>query len=285
MIWRGKLMFFKVFSSFRLPFFKKLLKRRVPQLFSDSIDFLKNKYGKFEVTSEDVYANIIVSLLIVSIILLFLSINFVKDIMISFMITLFSVICIYISIYYEIIGEYDQDNFLIHIYKFMVFRDIMLIYKSTNSIFEAVNFVASESYPIISANFEVILKNIINGLDPEDFSSEEAFLKPITLLLNEMLVNVKNADKIKGYMSTKDLLNLYEKVFSKIEAYCLFLLFIGMLLPLSLMFTIPYLSKFSPINVVMPLFILLQIVSLTVMSRIVSSNIYITLGGKSHEKL
>ncbi|MCS7367085.1 MAG: hypothetical protein NDF52_04310 [archaeon YNP-WB-062] len=278
-------MFFKVFSSFRLPFFKKLLKRRVPQLFSDSIDFLKNKYGKFEVTSEDVYANIIVSLLIVSIILLFLSINFVKDIMISFMITLFSVICIYISIYYEIIGEYDQDNFLIHIYKFMIFRDVMLIYKSTNSIFEAVNFVASGSYPIISANFEVILKNIINGLDPEDFSSEEAFLKPITLLLNEMLVNVKNADKIKGYMSTKDLLNLYEKVFSKIEAYCLFLLFIGMLLPLSLMFTIPYLSKFSPINVVMPLFILLQIVSLTVMSRIVSSNIYITLGGKSHEKL
>ncbi|MCR6623358.1 MAG: hypothetical protein NDF58_02185 [archaeon YNP-LCB-024-027] len=278
-------MFFKVFSSFRLPFFKKLLKRRVPQLFSDSIDFLKNKYGKFEVTSEDVYANIIVSLLIVSIILLFLSINFVKDIMISFMITLFSVICIYISIYYEIIGEYDQDNFLIHIYKFMVFRDVMLIYKSTNSIFEAVNFVASGSYPIISDNFEVILKNIINGLDPEDFSSEEAFLKPITLLLNEMLVNVKNADKIKGYMSTKDLLNLYEKVFSKIEAYCLFLLFIGMLLPLSLMFTIPYLSKFSPINVVMPLFILLQIVSLTVMSRIVSSNIYITLGGKSHEKL
>jgi hypothetical protein len=278
-------MFFKVFSSFRLPFFKKLLKRRVPQLFSDSIDFLKNKYGKFEVTSEDVYANIIVSLLIVSIILLFLSINFVKDIMISFMITLFSVICIYISIYYEIIGEYDQDNFLIHIYKFMIFRDVMLIYKSTNSIFEAVNFVASGSYPIISDNFEVILKNIINGLDPEDFSSEEAFLKPITLLLNEMLVNVKNADKIKGYMSTKDLLNLYEKVFSKIEAYCLFLLFIGMLLPLSLMFTIPYLSKFSPINVVMPLFILLQIVSLTVMSRIVSSNIYITLGGKSHEKL
>jgi len=278
-------MFFKVFSSFRLSFFKKLLKRRVPQLFSDSIDFLKNKYGKFEVTSEDVYANIIVSLLIVSIILLFLSINFVKDIMISFMITLFSVICIYISIYYEIIGEYDQDNFLIHIYKFMIFRDVMLIYKSTNSIFEAVNFVASGSYPIISANFEVILKNIINGLDPEDFSSEEAFLKPITLLLNEMLVNVKNADKIKGYMSTKDLLNLYEKVFSKIEAYCLFLLFIGMLLPLSLMFTIPYLSKFSPINVVMPLFILLQIVSLTVMSRIVSSNIYITLGGKSHEKL
>ncbi|NHV11905.1 MAG: hypothetical protein HA488_01645 [Candidatus Verstraetearchaeota archaeon] len=278
-------MFFKVFSSFRLPFFKKLLKRRVPQLFSDSIDFLKNKYGKFEVASEDVYANIIVSLLIVSIILLFLSINFVKDIMISFMITLFSVICIYISIYYEIIGEYDQDNFLIHIYKFMVFRDVMLIYKSTNSIFEAVNFVASGSYPIISDNFEVILKNIINGLDPEDFSSEEAYLKPITLLLNEMLVNVKNADKIKGYMSTKDLLNLYEKVFSKIEAYCLFLLFIGMLLPLSLMFTIPYLSKFSPINVVMPLLILLQIVSLTVMSRIVSSNIYITLGGKSHEKL
>ncbi|MCC6017614.1 MAG: hypothetical protein LM601_01045 [Candidatus Verstraetearchaeota archaeon] len=278
-------MFFKVFSSFRLPFFKKLLKKCVPQLFSDSIDFLKNKYGKIEVTSEDVYANIIVSLLIISIVVLFLSINFVKDIMISFMITLFSVICIYISIYYEIIGEYDQDNFLIHIYKFMVFRDIMLIYKSTNSIFEAVNFVASESYPIISANFEVILKNIINGLDPEDFSSEEAYLKPITLLLNEMLVNVKNADKSKGYMSTKDLLNLYEKVFSKIEAYCLFLLFIGMLLPLSLMFTIPYLSKFSPINVVIPLFILLQIVSLTVMSRIVSSNIYITLGGKSHEKL
>jgi hypothetical protein len=51
------------------------------------------------------------------------------------------------------------------------------------------------------------------------------------------------------------------------------------------MFTIPYLSKFFPINVVMPLFILLQIVSLTVVSKNLSSNIYITLGGGNHEEL
>jgi hypothetical protein len=278
-------MFFKVFSSFQLPFFKKLLKRHVPQPFNDSINFLKNKYEKIEVTPEDVYANIIVSLLIISVIILFLSINFVRDLIVSVMITLFSIICVYILIYYEIIGEYDHDNFLIHIYKFMVFRDMILVYKSTNSIFEAINFVASGSYPIISANFEVMLKNIINGLNPEDFSNEEAYLKLITLLLNEILVNAKNADKSKGYTSAKDVLNAYEKIFSKIEAYCLFLLFIGMLLPLSLMFTIPYLSKFFPINVVMPLFILLQIVSLTVVSKNLSSNIYITLGGGNHEEL
>ncbi|MCS7368276.1 MAG: hypothetical protein NDF57_00945 [archaeon GBS-70-058] len=278
-------MFFRVFSSFQPPFFKKLLRKHVPQLFTESINFLKNKYEKFEVSSEDVYANIIVSLLVISGVVLLISINFVKDTVISFLITLFFTICIYILIYYEIVGEYNHDRFLIHMYKFMAFRDMVLAYKSTNSIFEAINFVACGNYPIISTNFEVILKNIINGFDPEKFSSEATELKIISSLLNEMLVNVKNAEKSKEYMSAKDVLNAYEKLFSKIEAYCLFLLFIGMLLPLSLMFIIPHLNRFFPITFIMPLFVLLQIISLIVLSRILLSNIHVALGGGSHENL
>lgn len=271
---------FNIISVIRIQLLSKSLRKLMPEQFRSAASYLIYKYEKNNVLPEDIYTNIIIFTCISSIIVSYIiSSVFVKNLFISPSIFIFLLLSIYIVLYYGIASEYENDKLITHLYYFMVLKDMTLAYSSTKSILEAVRFVVLGEYPVISSILKNVIKNIVNGLDPERILIESNVImeidKSLDLQLSKLLSEVKRGEKFYP----QQILILYDKTFARLETYCLLLLFLGFLLPLISLFIIIS-TKIINTEIVLS-FILIQIIALTIFSKFLLTKIYDLVGVKN----
>ncbi|MEM3713338.1 MAG: hypothetical protein QXF82_00115 [Nitrososphaeria archaeon] len=270
----------KVFARGNIKILNKILGRYTSKEFDVAIKYLGDKYGLADVMSCNVYTNIVLFSLIILILFLVISLEIFKNpfhaVPISIMISLIS----YMVMYYSIIGEYERDKFILSTYYCLMFKEITLAYDSTKSILESIRFVASGNYPIISIIFEKIVQNIINGLEPEHVLTSIPY-ESICLRLKKIFSWIK-LKSTRDFLLEKEELNGYEKLLPKIEAYCLILISFGAFMPIIYSFIMIYMKMVIPIMILE--LALLQIVFLTFLSRLISSNLSIVIGEKNEKE-
>ncbi|MCX8169333.1 MAG: hypothetical protein N3E39_03950 [Candidatus Methanomethylicia archaeon] len=280
--------FFIIFSSIHFPFLFKKLSHIIPQEFYEAVDYLKIKYNKTHIRTEDIYLNILSFSIILSLISSCILSSFINNISVSILIFVILTIVIYLSIYYGILGDYEYDKLIVCLYYFMMFEDIRLAYFSTKSFIEAIRFAALGTYPVISNLLRNYLKNIINGIDIESkFIGKGNIDNPLEKLgvdIEKILLKVKLEDtysciyKTPNLESNNIIQNSYETIVSKIEAYCLLLIFSGFLIPIASTFVIVYIKVASHIGIL--LFTIFQVFIVTLLSRVLFSKIYDAIGEK-----
>jgi len=265
--------FFNLISKIHLTALSRKICNKVPKQFYDAVNYLIDKYEKYDTSPEVVYLNIIVFAFVGSLIFSFMILLvFVKDLLIFSFIFMFSLISIYLFLYYWIINEYERDKLIIHVYYFIALKDMLLAYSSTKSILEAIKFVILGGYPLISDIWKNIIKNVYNGLNPEVVLINKnimRFDKHFDSQLSKMLSEFKNEN-----YSLQEISILYDKLFAKLEVYSLLLLFIGFFLPLASLFIATYTKSIIMEVKVAVLFIIIQIIVPTIYSRFLLSRIY-----------
>ncbi|MEM4482573.1 MAG: hypothetical protein QXS19_01395 [Candidatus Methanomethylicia archaeon] len=270
---------FNIISSIRIPLLSRIICKLISEQFRSAANYLIYKYEKDDILPEDIYINIIVFACIISIIIsCVISLIFVKNLFISPSIFIFFLLLMYVILYYGIVSEYENDKLITHLYYFMALKDMALAYSSTKSIIEAIRFVVLGGYPVISDILKNIIKNIVNGLDPEKILIESnvimEFDKSLDLQLSKLLSEVKKGESFYP----QQISIIYDKTFAKLEIYCLLLLFLGFLLPMISLFII---MSMRIINIEIVLsFILIQIIVLTIFSKFLLTKIYYLVGVK-----
>ena len=121
----------------------------------------------------------------------------------------------------------------------LVFYELSLNFKATNSIFEAIKSVAQSNYPIISQKFKDILRNTMFGHPPEKLLFNYALAQPSndfkTAILTILNIGKNDVNNIKEYFC--EIENEHEKLNREIEMRILLLVTISTFLPFLLTMT------------------------------------------------
>ena len=121
----------------------------------------------------------------------------------------------------------------------LVFYELSLNFKATNSIFEAIKSVAQSNYPIISQKFRDILRKTMFGHPPEKLLFDYALTQPSSdfkaAVLTILNIGKNDVDNIKEYFC--EIENEHEKLNREIEMRILLLVTISTFLPFLLTMT------------------------------------------------
>ena len=269
------------FSDFTLPISIGFSSRIMPRNFNVAITYLLNKYGLVHSSSEQIYSNLIFSSSIIFptafLSLSFLNLNPLLHLTLSITIT----ILLYLLLYYTLISEYSYDLFVISQNAYTILNEISLVLNSTGSLFEALNFVRSGNYPIVSKFFEQVLKHSFNGEVPEKLLVEFSNIIPSSSIKNDLnlfLLSPKIDNKDAHFIkATKDeALTVYEKNFSKLELYSLLIIFIGLLTPITYVLVIVLIKPRFSFTVIL---ILSQLIFVLIFSYFFSKKIDLLVSG------
>lgn len=138
------------------------------------------------------------------------------------------------------LNQYEQANRLILGYTDLVFQDLILILNTTNSIFDAIEFLAKAHYPIISQKFKKMTFQInFFGNTPENLLSEFITNLPNGNLKERMITII--ATKFQPEKLLQQLESLsgekkyeYEAITRQLESKLVIIIGISLLFPLVL---------------------------------------------------
>ncbi|TFF89352.1 MAG: hypothetical protein EU549_00915 [Promethearchaeota archaeon] len=190
---------------------------------------------KLIISSENVGAGTIL-IFIISLILTNLCLIFF-NILISLLISFIFALIISRKFYYYIIN-YHKIRYLNSLqFLDLVYQDFLIILNSTNSIFDAILFIANSSYPIISKDFKDIVKAINLGEKPEtlllnyiDSISNQTFRERMTNLISYNLKTDAKNKKNKEFST--ELGSKYQEYTKQLDTRLTILIGINVFLPI-----------------------------------------------------
>ena len=146
-------------------FFRYIVEKR-----SKKTKLLKKIYEHYGITQEEVLGgSIIISLLVTATIFTITIFTNFFDFSLGIKIIISVLIGIIVYYYFneKFVREYIKKSHQIEIYADLILEEFTTILTATNSITEAITYIAQENYPEISKAFKEILKQINYGNPPE----------------------------------------------------------------------------------------------------------------------
>lgn len=273
----------RAYKLLSTPLFCKVASRLISEEYRRAVNYVSIRYGALDLTPEDVFSSAI-SLSIItavnsSLILIFLlRFNILSGLVLSFLLFVAAYI---LAISYPL-KIYHYDRSIFSRYAFFILKELCLVLLSTHSIIDAIAFVKSGNYPMISRDFNLLLMNCINGCPPEKLLREYAFNQP-SVTLRQGLIAIANMPEISAstlnftskYSST-EIRRIYREQSAKLELYCLLIIVQGLLFPFTYMFLLFYLGfSLSPLVF---LLVPLQLILLVFTSKALASHAVELLG-------
>jgi len=241
--------FLSVYKIFNACLPSKLFSKFVSHDYRTAINYLSMKYGFFNLSPED-FLSSAVSLALISgvlscaILTYVLQVNLLSSL--AFSILLFIATYFFTASYPLRIYQYERSIY--SRYAYFVLKELNLVLLSTNSIFEAINFIKSGGYPLISRDFDEIIMNCVNGFTPEELLQEYALNQPSTTLRQGLMAIESTSEisastlKIFSRFSSSEIRRIYKEQSVKMEMYCLLIIVLGLLFPFTYTFLLSYLG-------------------------------------------
>ncbi|MBD3227200.1 MAG: hypothetical protein GF329_03345 [Candidatus Lokiarchaeota archaeon] len=218
----------------------KVLNKLGSKLGSDKLQTALNFYNYYNdkkpmVYSGDVGAGTIL-IFLVSVILTNLVLIFI-NLFLSLLISIILALIVSRKFYYYIINYYKMRYLNSLQFLDLVYQDFLIILNSTNSIFDAILFIANSKYPIISKDFENIVHMVNMGETPEtvlleyvNSISNQTFRKRMTNLLSyDLKVDNKNLEDKEFSM---ELSSKYQEYTKQLDTRLTILIGINVFLPI-----------------------------------------------------
>ena len=196
-----------------------------------------NYYNNFQImiTNGDIGATTLLSFLLTFIIVNLILIPF--NLSLSMLIALFLAVIVSRKLYYFIINDYKFQYLNSLQYLDLIYQDFLVIKNSTQSIFDAIEFIANSNYPIISKNFQDMIFQINNGIPPEEVLfnyinsvSHQTFKER---MLNLLSYDMKTKDKILINQDfSLELTSKYQEYTKQLDTRITILISVNIFLPI-----------------------------------------------------
>jgi len=269
----------------KIPFIKEVGAKFKSKRLIEAIRFYNyyNELDKF-ITIYDVGAasifTFILSFIIINLVL------FQYNYLMSFMISLILSLVISRKLYYYIINEFEFQYLNSLQFLDLMYQDFLIIKNSTQSIFDAIEFVANSNYPVVSKNFKDIVFNINNGESPETLLLNYSRYLP-NYTFKERIFNLIGYDmKLKSETQNEhdfsvELSSKYQEYTKQLDTRITILITINIFLPI--LTTIMFSFYFSINNYLIFLLIPFHVFLLLILRNVLLKKEFFILGAEPNK--
>lgn len=233
----------KVFRIFNLSIPRSIADRLSSDELRAAIRYFSSRYN-LDLTSQGVIgASIFLSLVFT----MFSSFIVIKIFSLSLFSSVFIFLLLFLSLYFYfstyLNRRFKYERSLFAKYSYFVLEELYLALISTGSLVDAIAFICDGNYPKISGDFKGILLQCSSGSPPEYLIKRYAFSQPSTSLKEGLIAMVssppstsKKLIRVFSSFSSSEIRKYFRDYLTKLEIYCLIIIMLGLLLPISMIF-------------------------------------------------